>query len=361
MNFSKMNLVAFGDSYTFGQNVSMDANIDVIEREISKQHPCISAYYAGINTWRERSHNDAYPQQLASRLGVNKTINLALPGIGNDHIYDAMYNYVSENDTSKDFFVIGLSDTDRQVNYTKQLIDVKKSSTLSFLDSFYLTKIEDTHKSGNKPITEVEKYFYKETAAYYTYIFNEYTELYKYVINYNNIINLLEKNNIPYIIFDCINTANYYHNEETFSKHMDHSHIQLDTIRLYSEKTHYFNFAPNKLVIDYFKNIKKDKKYLNMFTFKEVYQNRKIPVLNFSMYYDDPLTKTYQHMYDFAHNSENYKNLDSVIIWYGEHILNDIDMIRSPVPNDSHWNKRGNKLAAILLADWIKVVYGSGN
>lgn len=356
MNFSKMNLVAFGDSYTFGQNVTTDSSAKVIKREVLA-YPENQRQRIGRNMYRQRCHNGAYPNKLGSLLGFNTTLNLAIPGTGNDHIYDTMYNYVSENDTSNDFFVIGLSDTDRQINYTKQVYEGKRVSTLSHLDSFYLTRIEHANQPGSQPVTEVEKYFYKESASYYNYIFNEYTELYKYVINYNNIINLLEKNNIPYIIFDCINRINYQQNEEIFTKKMDHSNIHNGVMSLYAEE-HDFNFAPNKLIIDYFRNLKNNKKYLNLFTFEEVYQNRTIPILNFSMYYDDPLTRPYQTMYDFACNCSHYRNLDAVINWYGNNILNDVKLIHSPVENDVHWNVRGSKIAAILLEDWIKVVYG---
>ena len=333
MDFSKKRLVSFGDSYTFGQNVTLDSDPSRIKNVYEHK----TTIDQRIEMWRTFSNTGSYTNHLKKQLQFADAINLGIPGASNKHIYDVIYDYCALNDVSNDFFVIGLTSTDRDLIYTKNL-DLGIHSSLDYnLGSFLDFKNMKSHSAEI-----VNKMSSTAAQQMMTYYFNDMTLYSNFILIFESIINLLEKKKVPYIIVDLLNSINSRIDREDTLKIEDgiepafwDGAFNKDPNITYRSNTRIRRFKYDLLNSVY-------PKYLNRETIKQFYNV--YPGTSFK------IDKT--HL-----NKMRVLNLNQFVGLFGMDVLGSHDTVLSPVEGDLHWNVRGHKFAALVLEEWIRHCY----
>lgn len=330
MNFSEKRLVSFGDSYTFGQACTLESDFSKILKDNYNKNVPIEQQQA---LWKQLSNDGSYTEFVKRKLNFKSSINLGAPGAANKSIYDIMYNYCALNDTSNDFFIVSLTSPERESVYSRRIDTGKYSAT-----TLNIATLEHAKKSKQYNV-ELHRDLPLNTAKeWMLHMNNDITVLSKLIHTIDSIISLLEKNNIPYIIFDCINMFSSF----KFIKKMD---IENEIT------TSFFNLI--------FKDTATDFVYDSDIRLKNFYDdivNEKLPTyLNhhtINKYFDNypgtgiPIKKEVKE-------SSMLSNLNNFVTSYGSEVLGNIDDVLSPVPGDSHWSVKGHKFAAMVLSEWI--------
>lgn len=337
MDFSDYNLVSFGDSFTFGQNSTVDSDFDIIQAR-HKKNKIIDIDKMHIE-WKNLSNSGAYPRYLGNKLNFKSTRNFGMPGASNKTIYDNIYNYCRNTDTSKDFFTIGLTMADREAIFTKR-IDTDKNISLSF----NYASFSDVKKSG-KFLTEMYKHMSEKTVQeIMLYYRNQYTILSNFILVYDSIISLLEKKKIPYIIYDSINIITSYDTQEKLdlkeniqSSFFDK--IFMDDSNMQSE----YRYKADARIMEFYDELDSGK--------NKYYLNQRVIKNNFKKY---PGTDTEISKKDII----TIDNINRFTAHYGDRVLGSYKHINSPVEGDFHWGVKGHQFVANILQQWIEINYG---
>lgn len=333
MDFSNKRLVSFGDSYTFGQNCTLDSDF----RTMMKNKPNSKSIAQTQAEWKNLSNMGSYTTHLVRKMNFKNSINLGAPGASNKTIYDIMYNYCKLNDTKNDFFVISLTSADREHLYSKKIDTGNYAPTTLNLSSFEAVK---RSKQFNVELhRDLSLNAAKELMLHMN---NDYTVLSKFIQTLDSILTLLKEYNIPYIIFDCINTFS----SDNILKSLDpDKNIETSFFDLiFSQTSTDFNYKSDIRIKEYYSDIVNEKipTYLNQHTMQKYI--RYFPGTEMEI-------------------PENYKttslvNVNRFVTLYGQLYLNNMDKVLSPVPGDAHWSVIGHKFAADILSEWILKHYG---
>lgn len=248
-----------------------------------------------------------------------------------------MYNYCKLNDTKNDFFVISLTSADREHLYSKKIDTGNYAPTTLNLSSFEAVK---RSKQFNVELhRDLSLNAAKELMLHMN---NDYTVLSKFIQTLDSILTLLKEYNIPYIIFDCINTFS----SDNILKSLDpDKNIETSFFDLiFSQTSTDFNYKSDIRIKEYYSDIVNEKipTYLNQHTMQKYI--RYFPGTEMEI-------------------PENYKttslvNVNRFVTLYGQLYLNNMDKVLSPVPGDAHWSVIGHKFAADILSEWILKHYG---
>jgi lysophospholipase L1-like esterase len=325
LDYSNMTLVSFGDSFTFGQGITKDA--DYVS-SIAKKYAPGSAHDAR-REWKIKSNKYAYTNKLKDILKFKEAINLGLPGASNKRIYSLVRSYCMNNDTSDTFLVINLTSPGRNFISTSYTEEKHKNIMYDFNYTVW-NEDKDLKKKNLNIVTNLSK---KSVSEFLTEYFNNMTILSDHIITYNALIDFLDKIKVPYVILDIINdTPSVENHYGVLGKLYNDFHYEMNKISGVdlSDYCH---------IEDYFRNLKETidtSKYLNYFTIRKHYKT-----------YLGTKIKTEPHL----------KCLNRYMYTHplGKHV------IQSPVPNDGHWSITGHQVFAELAADWIQKKYGEIN
>lgn len=333
MDFSKKCLVSFGDSYTFGQNVTLESDPE----EISKLYGNKITFDERMKLWRSKSNTGSYTNHLKNILKFKDAINLGIPGASNKHIYDVICSYCTLNDTSNDFFVVALTAADRDLIYTKNLASNTHSPWNFSLKTF------EHHKSIKFHTNELTKHFSVNSAAeMMSYYFTDVTLYSNFINTFDCIVNLLESKKIPYVIVDTLNgICSRVDREDT---------VKIDNGIEPTFWDKFFNDIPG---INYKNNTR-----IRRFKYELV--NNVYP-----KYLDFNKIKTFYTTYPGTDTNidipkwetQRIINLNQFVTRYGIEILGEHSRVLSPVKGDLHWNLNGHKFAAKAISEWIQHCY----
>lgn len=333
MDFSTKRLVSFGDSYTFGQNCTLDSDF----RTMIKNRPNSKSIEQVQAEWKRLSNAGSYTTHLAKKMKFKSSINLGAPGASNKTIYDIMYNYCKVNDTRNDFFVISLTAAEREHLYSKKIDTGRYAST-----TLNISSLESVKKSKQFNVEVHRDLSLHAAKELMLYINNDYTVLSKFIQTLDSILSLLKEHGVPYIIFDCINTfsCNNILKSLDIEQSIENSFFDL----IFSQTSQDFNYKSDARIKEYYADVVNEKipTYLNQHTIEKYIKffpgtELEIP--------------------------ENYKttslvNVNRFVTLYGDKYLNNMDKVLSPVPDDAHWSVVGHKFAADVLSEWILKHYG---
>jgi len=333
MDFSKKRIVSFGDSYTFGQCVTLESDPEEIYRLYSDK----TSFDERMKIWRTKSNTGSYTNHLKNILNFRDSINLGIPGASNKNIYDTIYSYCTLNDTSNDFFVVGLTAADRDLIYTKNLSSDTHSSWNFSLNTF------EHHKRIGFHSNELTKNFSENSAAeMVSYYFTDMTLYSNFIDTFTCIINLLEAKKVPYVIFDTLNGICSRIDREDVLK-VDDGIEPTFWEKIFND-TPYLNYKSDSRVRRFKHELLSNvyPKYLDFNKIKNFYS-------------------TFPGSSTAIDKSEwermRVVNLNQLVTRYGIEVLKDQNKILSPVKGDLHWSLNGHKFAARAIAEWIRHCY----
>lgn len=324
MDFSEYTLVSFGDSFTFGQGSTLGSDLERIRRDLKlegdKTDPRIP--------FKKISNRKSYTRLLETSMGFDGSINLGIPGTGNKRIFQIIKDFHRQNrNTDKKFFyIIGLTHAARDLIMTKNKVtnlyesydfifnnwekDIRRPKTLRHPQEIHDLKVET--------FLDITKYYR-----------NDYSVLIDYLNLYEDMINFLELNNIPYVMFDILNDMSW--NIYRFDL-KDKIGLQR-WAELCLAGSEYYKFDDIHNLIDNHLELINDpsSKHLNY--------------------------KTYQEL-EYYVNTEtliDYDVIPNMMVKYVDrHPIGNTD---SPVEGDDHWNSKGHRVAMELIQYWIRKHY----
>lgn len=313
--FSNMKLVSFGDSYTFGQNSTLEGEYD---RIISNQ-TTINHSSARIK-WRNISNANSYTAIISNRLNFKEYHNLGIPGSSNKSTIDVLRSYIHNNDVSDCFMLINLTSPDRDLIYT---LNDRINKSMPYYFQFG-TWERDIISKPNLKISKMNKRSMVDMTEHY---YNNFTVLFQQIHLYYSIIDCLEVAGVPYIIFDILNDMPFSNRRYDILNKCAGSDVFEDFFR-------HENFTIKQDIIErYFDDMEniRNPYYLNGFAIQDYkyYLNTIVPI------------------------EKNIRN----VIDYVAYSPGKTQHITSPVTGDGHWNVYGHGIASDLLENWIRKNY----
>lgn len=276
-------LVSLGDSYTFGHGL-VDPNPD-------------------MKLWKHESNKLSYTQKVCDKLKFDYCINAGWSGSSNSNLYYTLQTLYRKLDKQNEyFFIVGLTDYNRDTIFTKSYIHDNKHIMYDYSD----TNWREHRKLSNKTwpgSSDIVKGLSDRTAddiiVYYN---NKMSMILKTISSYYSIIDFFNANNLKFIMFDLMNVTSQkrVHNIviNEFLKNGQQHVMSLDTMY----DLYYNDLKSNKVPF-----------YLNQFNNN-----------------------------DFT-NMRDYVNL--------------FDNTKSDLKDDGHWNEKGHDICSDLLINWIKKTY----
>ena len=316
IDYNKTKLVAFGDSFTFGQGL----------------FPPPTGRDKTQLSWKAESNSISYPKLIADKLKFNSVENYAVPGSSNPGMMSIMRSYYDSNPTNKDIvYLVGLTTPDR--DWIMRYMDHKeKYDPVDFTYNHWLQG-HNHNKNSSKTMGFDSPLYYdisqRSMEEFLTHYWNNYTILLKHAEFYFSLIDFFEARGLNYILVDVIN--------DTLAK-IDRYNL-LEKVSTSGWNNIFKDAYGFELVINnYYKEAKKNKNYINSVTLQDIpyyvgtkHQNLKTP---------------------------KFQNLNHYILQYGMDAYGKMASMLSTLPNDKHWNKEGHILVSNLLVEYITKNYG---
>ena len=296
MNFSDYTLVAFGDSFTFGDGLyAWDK-----EKELAQDY-------------RLKCNKRAYVAKLQKRLRFKSSLNLAVMGCSLSRMYYNMQRFIEYNDTSEIFFVIGLPFPERQ--FTISRYTSKDNSITQNLPMDYWYGNINFDKRNFGMMSDTANLNSKWWDHYYAYFINKQIIVYEHINLMKAILKLLQGK--KYLIFDSTNDLPYRLHNKKFIKELD----IFDNYPLEGQ-TNGYNYPTFQTIIeDYKLMISENKNYINF--------------LNNGFQVD-------------SHPNRTVKHMDEYVKTYSE-----MERRAKHIP-DGHWNEDGHRLVSHFLEQQIR-------
>ena len=313
MDFTNMNLISFGDSFTFGQGtegegISYQEYINLadsknIDRSIASKD------------WIIRSNQNAYTKVLERKLKFKTSINLGQMGSSNEHTIFYLRTFINKNHNKNNFYLINLTEPLRHVNMVSRtpIINHSQHRTSLWLEALridYLDKIKTNKNTyDNGFYKNLDKTFWQN---YFSCFRTSEETTYRHIQNYYTICEILKGKN--YLIFDVMNNIDYQLSKVNLPT------VGSETQQFASVKDQYLidnNFSPIlekfDFIGEYTEHIKNNNNYFDYYELNKKLGNKK---------------KMYMNTNAFIYEK------------FGDSMYN---------PKDSHWNKTGHaKIAGML-------------
>lgn len=319
LNFSQLDLVSFGDSYTFGHGSVIESDyIKLNVEETSKVKDVAIANSIARKKFKYVSNKNCYTAMLNDRFGFRSCYNLGVPGSSNKSTLRNIKTFAEQNDVSDKFFIINLTRPDRDLIYTKNL-HYDKFSPYDFI---YKVWEEDKKENQKQRMLEIFKVRHNSMAETFGYYFNNYTIIMNHIMLYYALVDYLETKKINYVMFDILNDVPMSNILYNVIDNIQTSDMVKDF--LYSDE---YSFE-DRYIENYYQDMENlsNPLYLNSFALNtyDYYVNTEQPIKKFM-----PNLNRYVHM----HPTE--------------------ETVMSPIKGDPHWNTLGHKIFTDLLEDWI--------
>lgn len=307
LDYKNTNLVAFGDSFTFGQGIYPIPDDGKSDVQLS---------------WREKSNNVSYAKIVSNICNFKSYENYGIPGNSNNGMLNNIRSYYENNKTNKDvFYLIGLTHPDR--DFMMRYIDhCEMYDSYNFSWNNWLIGVKQNRKRGfDSPLYyNVSKRTMEEWLSHY---WNNFTVTLKHTEFYFSLIDFLESKKLNYAIVDLINDVPYRIEQCNILEKIENK----GWLGLFEET---YDFTPQ--ISMYVDSIKNNKLYLNWH--------------NLQNYDTFPTT-------NIKTRASSFMNINHIIHEYGIVRYKDVNHLLSTLPNDRHWNKLGNKLAGQTVAEFI--------
>ena len=322
MNYNEYTLVSFGDSFTFGQGSKLGAENDFTIPA--------NQYSTERKRFKKVSNSGSYTKMIKTLLGFKSAINLGLPGASNKRTLTTIKDHTRRYGKENKFYIIGLTDPGRDMLYTMDS-GTKLYTSYDFLYNNWSNERLTPKLKEIKNVLKISDMAMSEMLAYY---FNNFTILLNHIIVYESIVDYLNSEDIPYVIFDITN--------DTPSSN-DRYDVLNKIVKEYAISDYFFDddvYVDDKAYIEnYFSDLKdlKNPVYLNYHSMKHhypTYLNKKQPL------------------------NPDMVNLCRYVFSYPEGDYRDY---LSPIKGDVHWSMKGHKVFAELISDWITKNYGDKN
>ena len=307
-----MKLVAFGDSFTFGQGTVIPLKDHETESHLE---------------WRKVSNDAAYPNAIKNKLNFKSVENFSMPGASNSGIMSTMRSYYNSNPTNKDvLYLIGLTTPDR--DWIMRYMDHKeKYDPVDFTYNHWLQG-HNHNKNARKPGGFDSPLYYgiskQGMEQYLTHYWNNFTILLKHAEFYFSLIDFFESKQLNYIILDIVN--------DTVSKVEKYNLLSKISFsgwhRIFKDE-----YNMNNIVNNYYIEALNNKRYLNKFNLED-------------------------NTSDDFKIDKNIENLNTYILDYGVQHYGDMSKFLSSIPGDKHWNKEGHILVSNVVSNFILKNYG---
>lgn len=323
MDFSKHNLISFGDSFTFGQGIEGDgiSFVDYLEK-----HKPIDREIA-VKNWVQRSKSNSYTARLSLLLGVNKHVNLGQMGASNYHTLYYLREFIKKNHDENNIYLVGLTEPSRHVSLQTRITkashtDYKNYMMLESLRTDYIQRVRGLRTTYNgRFYQDLDNKFWEK---YLTSFNTPENFLFNHIQNYYNLCDVLKGK--KYFIFDILNDTDYQLNKmpEMLKLHTEHAVISevVDTNLINN------GFEPvvgsNSFIKDYMDHVSDNHRYFNYYKLNEKYQNDNISLRK--------------------GRNVIFKSINDYIFHLGDGFLN---------THDTHWNAHGHKIVANILKDFI--------
>ena len=319
MNFQSTKLVAFGDSFTFGQGVY--------------PVPTEKGDHVHMN-WKEACNSASYAFTVKDSCKFGSYENYSIPGNSNSGILNNVRMYYESNKTNKNVtYLIGLTHPDRDL-IMRGIDHSKTYDTLDFSWSNWLeghTQSLKNNKSQSKTGGWDSPMYHsiskRSMEEWMTHYWNNFTIVLKHSEFYFSLIDFLEKRDIDYILVDVMNDVLYRIDER-----MILDKIKNTGWRATFEKK--FNF--DEQVNVYVNHAKSNKRYMNWHSLRG--------------YEHFPQT-------DVITMANAFINLKHMLNEYSRCAHNNIHYFKSEIPDDFHWNQKGNKFAGRAVANFMLKYY----
>lgn len=312
MDFSKYNLVSFGDSFTFGQGTEGDG-IDYME--YLSTYPPEQAEKAR-NNWVNRSLNYSYTNILSSYLGCASTVNLGQMGASNRHTLFYLREFLRTNHQPNNIYLISLTQAQRHISMQSRVArnDKNKQTYLNMqmLRPQFVDQLPHLQSQYSNDFYKLKKGWWE---LYYTRFKTSEDILYDYIDTYYAITDLLRDK--KYFIFDVMNDTN------GVIQNLELPRVEVDNMRfmdIKNERLIKSDLSPieTDFLSIYKEHVKNNENYLNIFYLNENYKSKL--------------------------GAKGFKNIYDII-------FEDKSLICT---HDSHWNRRGHKRAAKILEKFIR-------
>lgn len=327
MDFSEYTLVSFGDSFTFGQGSTLNSDLIKIKKELlaegdRKTDP--------RSVFKTVSNIKSYTKFLEKLMNFKDSVNMGIPGSGNKRTYQLIKDFHRQNKESdnKFFYIINLSHASRDLIMSRNIVTDKFESYDFIFNNWEKDISRPKGKQFPQEIHDLKLKSFADIAKYYR---NDYTVLSDYVSLYEDIINFLELNSIPYVIFDILNDMNFHIMEFNLLENIG---VQVWADLCLTDNKYYEFMDLKSTIHNHISMIKHpDSKLLSFLKYREMdyYVNTKVPIDH------DGYAPTNMARYVERHPGKLSVN--------------------SPVEGDDHWSVSGHMLAAELIEYWIRKHY----
>lgn len=311
MSFADQRLVAFGDSYTFGQGL----------------YP----FEGEFKNWKQKCNDISYINLVSQQLGFGEHINMSYPGASNAGIMSMIKSFYSKNKNAEnDLYVISLTLADRD-----EISSLAETTNRQNVFDFTYTGWEHARsliKSKDKNVdaygynldcfTKISENTMKVMLSYY---YNKHTMLLKHIHTFNSIVDFLNARNIKFVLLDGINDAPSLQKRYDILKTFDWNNWR----QFYKEH----NYIDKSIVEIYYEDLENNEipQYLNYYNFKHYKEFVGTGKIN---------------------PKKVYKCMDDYVLKYGKEHHGSSDYVT--IPDDGHWNQEGHLVASYLVSDWIK-------
>lgn len=337
MDFSEYTLISFGDSYTYGDGLSPHVHSTNLYRVWQKwvnddKQQASKAITKAYEQNASQSRKKSYTALLSSILGFKDYINFGVPGGSNGTSIRLLKNYMRQNPNKKVFVIINLTEAQR-TEYIPAKHQDKKHKTIT---SASVRQIEQDTNSHT-------------TEAIFTNLLTHWTLIYNHIQILYDIEDVVTLYNIPYVIFDIVNTLD--HNLEREYKILKNE-VDINYGTYFSTNMKHF-FPNNDFTIDIVKeyvtrisNNTTLKHYLDYAWLREnekQNEHKYCPIINFSTLIRSNFYNT--HDKKFGNDADKLDELEK------QQLISNID--------HAHWSPLGHSMCADYLANYIKREYSN--
>lgn len=182
-------LLSFGDSFTFGDGLLSPPNVKVDNMAIP------------YKTYATKTKNKSYTKILSDKMNFKGHLNFGIPGGSNSNSIRMLVEFLQQNpelDRSKIFVLFGFT------NIFRDTMSYTNANDAKIYRPFTAPQMADTlHKSSVNSKSGEDSYKISSI------VFHELKMVYDYLNQIRILKEIVESQNIKYLIFDLVNDFDY--------------------------------------------------------------------------------------------------------------------------------------------------------
>lgn len=308
-------LLSFGDSFTFGDGLL--------------PHPTTKVDNMAYST---DTKNRAYTKILSDKMNFKGHLNFGIPGGSNANSVRMLVEFLQQNpelDRSKIFVLFGFTNIFRDTaSYTNEN-DAKlyrPFTAAQMADSLHKCSVNSSSKTDSYKISSI--------------VFHELKIIYEYLNQMRILKEIVESQNIKYLIFDIVNDFDYstIKDDPDYDHSLFHLHYPAE-----EDQVRKLNLKFESKIIRNSKELLKGNGFKHRINIKEITQQTHTMFDGTIHEWSIPLFNLIGYMHSWA------------IIKYGFSSTGDNPYLKKYISkiDNAHWNEDGHKVAADIIKSWI--------